>query len=88
VKPLQRQIVDEAMRAFRLVFRNPSWSIRFRLVSGILPGRSVSGWFQESFLVDPFQVGFRNPDLGTVEWSARTEMLDMGNTENVRKKKR
>ena len=44
--------------------------------------------FQESFLVDPFQVGFRNPDLGTVEWSARTEMLDMGNTENVRKKKR
>ncbi len=28
------------------------------------------------------------PDLGPVEWSAQTEMLDMGNTENVRKKKR
>ena len=29
----------------------------------------------------------RHSDLGPVEWSGRTEMLDMGNTENVRKNK-
>jgi hypothetical protein len=45
-----------------------------------------SGFFSSS--IQQLLSHYLEYELGPVEWSARTEMLDMGNTENVRKKKR